>query len=200
MKLPVTCWFPDDSILDILRSWLCDYPPKSLFNRLTRVLLIKLAYGFTDNQPILRPSIHRNIALAVYDGIIVQTKQLEALDTPIKCTFSGFDFESAIKCAKSSKLGAYIEWTWRILLLFKLHERDYPVEYFKSDENLKSSKQVNPFYPVPNLQIDCEVFQIFKGIEKQNVFAHYLGLLMTDKGLKYVVMIIRFSSSILSYY
>ncbi|XP_015788920.1 ectopic P granules protein 5 homolog [Tetranychus urticae] len=182
VKLPVTSWFPDDSILEILRTWLCDYPTKSLFNRLTRVLLIKLDYGFNGGEPNLKPPVHRNIALIVYDGIIAQTKPLESLDTPIKCTFSGFDFESAIKCAKSNSLASYIEWTWRVFLLFKLHERDYPIEFFKQEENLKAPKEPNSFYPVPNLQIDCEVFPVFKGMENKNVFAYYLGLMMTEKG------------------
>lgn len=172
-------WHPSDDILDILSSWLSDYSCEHILNRVARVILTRINYDHsTDNKVHLQPKGHRIIALLIYKAIISHTKVEDSMENYFRNSFTGFDLDYALKRAKGKTISAFLEWSWRILLLLKLHIRDYPnyeIEAMLSSES-------DQFGPIPNILTDCEMFSICKGYEAKNAFALYLAIVMSEMG------------------
>ena len=182
IKLPIHIWKPLDN-LELLGNWIYSTPIKSLTNRIARLTLIKLNYGLQDDMKLfLTIKEHRSIALLVLNGILEQMKCNETLNSEniLRGSFASFDLNSALNCAKGTSPTSFVEWSWRLILLLKLNKQDQPILNSKKKHSFKNDSF--SFFPIPNINLDCEVFPIFKSLESKNVFALYLALIMTDVG------------------
>lgn len=147
-------------------------------NRLARVIITRLNYGqSSENKVHLNPRDHRKIALLIYKAIISHVK-IEDLDNHFKTPFTRFDLDFVLKRANGKTVSAFLEWSWRVLLLLKLHIRDYP-DY---NDLIIANSEPGFFYPTPNILIDCDMFLICKGYESKNPFALYITIVASETG------------------
>ncbi|RWS06065.1 ectopic P granules protein 5-like protein [Dinothrombium tinctorium] len=183
-KMPLHLWIPEEHILHLLGDWLAKSALSTIFNRLSRLIISKMNWGLTCDQSALFFGIkyHRMMAIILYEAMFEQLKTQENLDLWNCCVFRGFDLNSLIYCAKSESKKHFVEFCWRICLILKLHLHNQPnwkkIPYVDFNEE----KDENKFYPLPNINTDCDLLPIFKGLEIKNPLALYLTLMMTETG------------------
>ncbi|RWS25873.1 ectopic P granules protein 5-like protein, partial [Leptotrombidium deliense] len=184
-KIPLYLWKTDESVLHLLGDWLAKSAFNTIFNRLSRLIICKMNWGYSDDKSELFLSIkfHRLMAILLYEAMYEQIKVSEGLESCNCPVYSGFDAQSFISCAKLETRKGFVEFCWRTALTLKLYLHDQPNWRKIPFREFENSESVEfGFYPLPNINTDCELLSIFKGLEAQNPYAIYFTLVMTETG------------------
>ena len=190
-SIPCESWKPSKDDMDILSFWLIHSPFNHFCNRLARVIVTKINWGYDrqDSKRLhLHWSYHRNMAVELYNAAKMHVYVDGSEDPFNTSSFSGFDGKATLTLAKSSKPKDLIEWSWRLLLSLKLHLFEQPC--INSEKAAASNtpcpeeneSQVNEFINIPDVNVDTALLPISKGLLTQNPFAVYITLSMTETG------------------
>lgn len=184
INIPLSPWHPDEATFAVLIDWLLNNPINHFYNRLSRVILSKLNWGTTVDgaRLFLGSRMHRRMAREIY-AVAKKHVCVEDSEDPFNlCKLSGTSEANLLRLACSSQPKELIEWCWRLLLLLKLHLLEQPNVCSKHLSIGASRAALDDFEAPPNFETDCDYYLISKGLARQNPFAVYISLALSDRG------------------